>query len=128
MRRGGRISRRSRAVNQNVLPAPGVLRIPASPPISSDSLRVIASPRPVPPDRRVVERSACSNAVNSRGAASGAMRRSVRRNSPACACRSSPTRASGTISHSSVSAASSAERAYVIPPHSSTGAERGSRP
>src|SRR5688572_10979247 len=62
------------------------------------------------------------------GAASGAMRRSARRNSRAFAERSSPTFTSGTISQSSGNAASSALSAYVIPPHSSTGSSRGSRP
>ena len=36
-------------VNQNVLPTPGALSTPISPPISSTSCRQIASPRPVPP-------------------------------------------------------------------------------
>src|SRR5690348_9174111 len=35
---------------------------------------------------------------------------------------------SGTISHSSLSAASSPASAYVIPPHSASGAWAGSRP
>jgi hypothetical protein len=36
-------------LNQNVLPMPGVLSAPASPPISCASFLVMASPRPVPP-------------------------------------------------------------------------------
>ncbi len=38
-----------RAENQNVLPAPGALMAPTPPPMISASLRVIASPSPVPP-------------------------------------------------------------------------------
>ena len=60
-----------RAVNQKVLPAPGVLLAPACPPISSASLFVIARPRPVPPDLRVVALSACSKALNSRASVDG---------------------------------------------------------
>ena len=50
---------RNRAVNQNRLPFPLALSTPISPPISSASIRAIASPRPVPPWRRVVELSSC---------------------------------------------------------------------
>ena len=64
---------RRRTVNQKMLPTPGVLVAPASPPISSASCFVIARPRPVPPCVRVVELSPCSNAVNSFGSTSGAM-------------------------------------------------------
>ena len=63
----------SRAVNQKVLPLPGRLLAPASPPISVASLRVMARPSPVPPALRVLDRSACSKAPNSRGITSGAM-------------------------------------------------------
>ena len=37
------------AVNQNVLPLPGSLSTPTSPPISCASFLEIARPRPVPP-------------------------------------------------------------------------------
>jgi imidazoleglycerol phosphate dehydratase HisB len=40
----------SRAVNQNLEPAPGVESAPASPPISAASRRTIDSPSPVPPN------------------------------------------------------------------------------
>ncbi|MNV54969.1 hypothetical protein D3C71_1471850 [compost metagenome] len=53
--------RPSRAVNQKVLPWPGVLSTPTSPPISPASFLEMASPSPVPPYLRVVEVSACSN-------------------------------------------------------------------
>jgi two-component system response regulator FixJ len=62
-----------RAVNQNVLPAPGVLSAPTSPPINSARRRLMANPSPVPPYRRVVELSACSKAPNSLESASGAI-------------------------------------------------------
>ena len=45
------------AVNQNVDPCPSLLSTPTSPPISSASCLEIASPRPVPPNRRVVDES-----------------------------------------------------------------------
>ena len=48
----------SSAVNQNVLPTPTSLSTPMSPPISATRRLQIASPRPVPPYRRVVEPSA----------------------------------------------------------------------
>ena len=48
-------------VAQKVLPLPKELSTPISPPITSVSLREIASPSPVPPYRRVVEASACEN-------------------------------------------------------------------
>src|SRR5687768_17437659 len=56
------------------------------------------------------------------------MRRSPPMNSRAREARSNPTFMTGTISQSSGSAASSALRAYVMPPHSSTGTCRASRP
>ena len=56
---------RSHAVNQNVLPSPGALSTPTSPPIAAARLRVSDRPRPVPPKRRVVVLSPCSNALNS---------------------------------------------------------------
>jgi hypothetical protein len=55
-----------RAVNQKVLPSPGVLLRAGTPPISSARRRVMARPRPVPPNLRVVEASACSKTVNKR--------------------------------------------------------------
>ena len=48
-------------VNQKVLPTPGSLSTQIRPPISSTSLAEIVRPSPVPPNRRVVEPSACSN-------------------------------------------------------------------
>lgn len=62
-----------RAVNQKVLLEPGMLWAPTSPLINSASRRVIASPRPLPPYLRVVELSACSKGLNSRGRISGWM-------------------------------------------------------
>src|SRR6478736_2670557 len=53
---------------------------------------------------------------------------SVRANSAACRLRSCPTLMRGTISQSSGSAASIAEREYAMPPHSSTTSCAGSRP
>ena len=50
------------AVKWNVLPAPGSLSTQMRPPISCTSVAEIASPRPVPPNRRVVEPSAWLNA------------------------------------------------------------------
>ena len=47
----------SLTVNQNVEPSRGTLSTPISPPMSSTSCLLIASPRPVPPYRRVVEPS-----------------------------------------------------------------------
>ena len=46
----------------NVLPTPGVLRSWISPPSRFDSSRLIARPRPVPPNFRLVLASACWNA------------------------------------------------------------------
>jgi len=54
----------SQAVNQNVLPLPGMLSQPTSPPIRSARRLVIARPRPVPPYLRVVLLSACSKSWN----------------------------------------------------------------
>ena len=51
----------SLTVNQKVLPTPGSLSTQMRPPISSTSLAEIVSPSPVPPNRRVVDPSACSN-------------------------------------------------------------------
>ena len=62
------------------------------------------------------------------GIASGATRRSPLTKRRACGQRSDPTRASGTTCHDAGSAASNALSAYVMPPHSSTGSRRGSRP
>jgi hypothetical protein len=44
-----------------VEPLPGELRALTSPPIMRASLRLIVSPRPVPPNLRVVDPSACWN-------------------------------------------------------------------
>ena len=57
-----RLERRSRATKWNRLPCPTSLSTQMRPPISSTSCDEIARPRPVPPYRRVVEASACTNA------------------------------------------------------------------
>ena len=62
---------------RKVLPAPGALRTPTSPPSSSPNARVSDRPRPVPPKRRVVEASACSKRWNSRDICSSDMPRPV---------------------------------------------------
>ncbi len=61
------------SVHQNVDPLPAALSRPISPPILSTSSRLIASPRPVPPKRRVVEASACENLRNNCARASSEM-------------------------------------------------------
>ena len=62
-----RCRRRRRAgsgsVNQNVLPSPGSLSTPSVPPMAVTNWREMARPRPVPPNLRVVEESACENGV-----------------------------------------------------------------
>ena len=60
------LPRPMRAVNQKVEPWPGTLSTPTSPPMSSASLREMASPSPVPPYLRVVEVSACWKLWNRR--------------------------------------------------------------
>ena len=69
----GRSTSGSVSSNQNVLPTPGSLVDADLPPISSTSWRVMASPRPVPPKRRVIDPSACSKARNRRSSAAGSM-------------------------------------------------------
>lgn len=59
--------------SQNVLPAPGRLSTPTVPPIASASRRQMASPRPVPPYRRVVEASAWAKGSKSRSAVAGSI-------------------------------------------------------
>ena len=54
------------SVNQKVLPTPSSLSTPSSPPMAVTSCWQIARPRPVPPNRRVVEESAWENGSNSR--------------------------------------------------------------
>ena len=76
----------------------------------------------------IAERTRLFAAGTSIGIASGAARRRPLMNRRACGHRSDPTFASGTRCHDSGSAASNALRAYVMPPHSSTGSRRGSRP
>jgi hypothetical protein len=49
-------------VHQKTAPPPGSLRTPISPPINSTSWALMARPRPVPPNLRVVEPSACAKA------------------------------------------------------------------
>mmetsp|Transcript_19861 Transcript_19861/g.79172 ORF Transcript_19861/g.79172 Transcript_19861/m.79172 type:complete len:330 (+) Transcript_19861:326-1315(+) len=51
--------------NQKVLPWPGADRTPMVPPIASTSAFEMASPRPVPPNRRATETSVCWNDWNS---------------------------------------------------------------
>ena len=48
----------NRKVNQNVDPVAGRLSTPISPPMSSTNCLLMASPRPVPPNFRVVDASA----------------------------------------------------------------------
>ena len=60
----------NRATNQNSEPRPGSLFMPMWPCIIFTSRREIASPRPEPPKRRVVELSAWVNASKSRACAS----------------------------------------------------------
>ena len=60
-------------MNQNVVPRPGSLSTPIAPPMASQRRLEIASPRPVPPYRRVVEASACENGWNSLGCAAAGM-------------------------------------------------------
>ena len=65
--------RASRRVNQKVVPSPGTLLTPMSPPINSTSSFEIARPSPVPPYLRVVEESTCEKLLNSRSSRSGGM-------------------------------------------------------
>ena len=51
-------------LNENVLPSPSTLLTLTLPPINSHSCFTIVSPRPVPPNWRVVEVSACVNELN----------------------------------------------------------------
>ena len=51
--------------NQKCEPSPSSLSIPIFPPMSSTSCLLIASPRPVPPNSRVVEESPWENFLNS---------------------------------------------------------------
>ena len=56
-----------------MLPRPGSDSAVSSPPMIETSRREIASPSPVPPNRRVVEVSACVNGSNSCASCSGAI-------------------------------------------------------
>ena len=60
-----------RTVNQNLLPRPGSLSTPISPPIRPTSSFAIASPSPVPPYSRVVELWACAKGSKMRACCSG---------------------------------------------------------
>jgi hypothetical protein len=60
-------------VQVKVAPCPGVLSRLISPPIASTRRFEIASPRPVPPNRRPAPASACSNSSKIRACISGAM-------------------------------------------------------
>ena len=90
-----------------LVPTPGTDSISTSPPISSAMRRLIASPSPVPPKRRVVSASACENGWNSR----------------ACACSLTPmpvsvtrsTKASLPIAPSSGSCRRSSTAAVTLP-------------
>ena len=64
--RSTRWPRRSTIVKWNVLPLPTSLSTQIRPPISSTSRVEMASPRPVPPYRRVVEPSAWAKASKMR--------------------------------------------------------------
>ncbi len=83
----------SLAVNQNTLPRPSSLSTPTAPPINCTSSRAIDRPRPVPPKRRVVDPSACSNGLNRRSRASGEMPAPVSRTAKRIV-QSAPARAS----------------------------------
>ena len=63
----------SSTVNQNVLPRPGSLRTPIVPPIISTISFEIVVPSPVPPNRRVIDSSACVNRSKMRRCASAEM-------------------------------------------------------
>ncbi len=56
----------SRAVNQNMLPSPGLLLTPIVPPMSSTSRLETANPKPVPPYFRVIDPSPWEKAWNNR--------------------------------------------------------------
>nr|GMC83966.1 hypothetical protein U14_03861 [Ipomoea batatas] len=71
------------AVKEKVLPVPGSLKNPISPPISSTKRLLMLSPIPVPPYVRDVELSACINGMKIRP----------------CASRGIPTPASSTVAN-----------------------------
>ena len=79
------------------LPWPGWLLTSTRPPISSTSRCVIARPRPVPPKRRVIDTSACTNSWNRPAICSALMPMPV-----SCTDRRSATRSgvqpSGSVS------------------------------
>ena len=83
--------------NQNVVPRRRSLSTPISPPISSTSCSEIASPRPVPPNLRVVELSAWVKGSNRRPRMSAGMPMPVSATSKRDAARRrSPARAAST--------------------------------
>ena len=88
----------SRAVNQKRLPRPGSLLTPASPPIRCASRRVIDSPSPLPPYLRVVDASACSNALNRRARSCASMPIPVSLTSKRSSTVSSPRSTTATLS------------------------------
>ena len=90
-------TRSSRTVNRKVLPCPGSLSTPISPPISSTSRRQIASPSPVPPNFRVVELSAWLNGWKSRARASGVMPTPLSRTATWSSTVSGPSCATSTV-------------------------------
>ena len=71
--RGGSPTTCAGSVTVKVVPLPGSLSTVMSPPIIWQNFRLIARPRPVPPNLRVVEASACANAWKSRPICSGVM-------------------------------------------------------
>ena len=79
------------AVNQKVEPTPGSLATPISPPMSCTRRRQMDRPRPVPPNRRVVEASACVNASNNTSSLSAAMPMPVSRTSKRTVASASPS-------------------------------------
>ena len=79
------------SVNPKVAPRPGSLSTASVPPMRWTSSRAMASPRPVPPWTRVVDVSACVNAVKSCACASGVMPIPVSRTSNLTRTRSSST-------------------------------------
>ena len=66
-RRGRRCPASSRTENQKRLPLPWVLSTPISPPMALTSCLQMASPRPVPPKRRVVEEFGLGELLEQRG-------------------------------------------------------------
>ena len=64
VRRSASLPIPTRTVKKNVVPTPGSLSSPISPPIISTNVLLMVSPSPVPPCLRVVDISACVNGWN----------------------------------------------------------------